>query len=135
MEHLGVLRMGIGSIDIPRYYLENPHFDLWNAYALRAYRALILAECTPFSLDDLEGELVSFFSNRSRPESLPALQHNAATPRDFRWVIPEPIVIVVNINGHPARALLDSGSLSDFMSVHLAVQGSRAKITVGCKAH
>ncbi|CAL1706346.1 unnamed protein product [Somion occarium] len=165
------------TFDILRYYLENPHFDLWNAYALRAYRALILAECTPFSLDDLEGELFSFFSadngqasvsaslhaieanavnvpNRSWPESLPALQRNAATPRNFRRVIPEPIVIVVNINGHPACALLDSGSLSDFMSsklthqlgvktfelekplpMHLAVQGSHAKINVGCKAH
>jgi len=70
-----------------------------------------------------------------------------------RRLIPEPIVVVVNINGHPARALLDSGSLSDFMSsklahqlhvktfelekpvpVHLAVQGSRAKINLGCTA-
>ncbi|OSC97059.1 hypothetical protein PYCCODRAFT_1332258, partial [Trametes coccinea BRFM310] len=84
---------------------------------------------------------------------LPALQRNAAAPRDVKRLIPEPIVVVVNINGHPARALLDSGSLSDFMSaklahqlgikafelakalpVHLAVQGSRAKVNYGCRA-
>ncbi|OCH86821.1 hypothetical protein OBBRIDRAFT_693732, partial [Obba rivulosa] len=84
-------------------------------------------------------------------ESLPALQRNSASPRDFKRKIPEPVVVVTEINGHPARALLDSGSLADFMSsklahqlgvktfelekplpVHLAVQGSRAKINVGC---
>ena len=62
-------------------------------------------------------------------------------------------MVVVSINGHPARALLDTGSLSDFMSMklahqigvetfelvkpmplHLAVQGSWAKINYGCTA-
>ncbi|KAI9070208.1 hypothetical protein FKP32DRAFT_1541229, partial [Trametes sanguinea] len=81
-----------------------------------------------------------------------ALQRNAAAPRDFKRLIPEPIVIVVKVNGLPARALLDSGSLSDFISakfahqlhikvfelakprpVHLAVQGSRAEINFGCR--
>ncbi|KAI0362834.1 hypothetical protein BV20DRAFT_902769, partial [Pilatotrama ljubarskyi] len=73
--------------------------------------------------------------------------------KDFKRLIPEPAVVVVHINGQPARALIDSGSLSDFMSakfahqiavdvfeltkplpVHLAVQGSRAKINYGCRA-
>ncbi|KAI0360062.1 hypothetical protein OH77DRAFT_1446932, partial [Trametes cingulata] len=81
------------------------------------------------------------------------MQRNAATTRDFQRVVPEPIVVVVHINGQPARALLDSGSLADFMSakfahqvgikprelekalpVQLAVQGSRAKINYGCSA-
>ena len=84
---------------------------------------------------------------------LTAIQRNAATPRDLKRLIPEPIVLVVLINGKPAHALLDSGSLSDFVSaklahqlgldsfellkplpVHLAVQGSRAKINYGCRA-
>jgi hypothetical protein len=66
--------------------------------------------------------------------------------------IPRPLVIVVNINGHPARALVDSGSLSDFISntlvqqlslpkeelvkllqVQMAVQGSRSKVNYGTK--
>ena len=83
---------------------------------------------------------------------LTAIQRNAASPRDIQRLIPEPIVLVVLINGKPARALLDSGSLSDFVSaklahqiglqslelqkplpVHLAVQGSRAKINYGCR--
>ncbi|OCH83806.1 hypothetical protein OBBRIDRAFT_815699 [Obba rivulosa] len=78
---------------------------------------------------------------------LSALQRNAASPRDFTRLVPEPIVV-------PARTLLDTGSLSDFMSaklahqigiqpfelekplpVHLAVQGSRAKINLGCNAN
>ncbi|KAI0070784.1 hypothetical protein K474DRAFT_1608059 [Panus rudis PR-1116 ss-1] len=84
---------------------------------------------------------------------LPALQRNAASPRDLKHLVPEPIVVVIYINGHPVRALLDSGSLADFMSaklahqlqiqsfelvkpllVHLAIQDSRAKINMECKA-
>ncbi|THH28476.1 hypothetical protein EUX98_g5724 [Antrodiella citrinella] len=94
-------------------------------------------------------------NSRSDATALPlaALQRNAFSPRDFRRLIPEPIVIVVKIAGQPARTLLDSGSLGDFISarfahqvgvqvfelekplpLHLAVQGSRAKISTGCKA-
>jgi hypothetical protein len=75
------------------------------------------------------------------------LQRNAALPQDFDCVIPKPLVIKVKINGVPTRALVDSGSLGDFMSsslsdqlrlkqielvkllsLHLAVQGSRSKV-------
>ncbi|KAJ3482856.1 hypothetical protein NLI96_g6704 [Meripilus lineatus] len=81
------------------------------------------------------------------------IQRNAATARDIRRLIPEPIVVIVDINGHHARALLDSGSLADFIStkfaqqikaktfelekplpVQLAVQGSRTKVNYGCRA-
>lgn len=63
------------------------------------------------------------------------------------WLVPKPIVIVVQIDGHPARALLDSGLLGDFMStslpdqlmvvkmelkkplaLQLAMQGSQSKV-------
>ena len=37
-------------------------------------------------------------------------------------VCPKPVIVVVQINGQPCRALLDSGSLSDFMSTTLADQ-------------
>ena len=62
-------------------------------------------------------------------------------------------MVIVSINGHPACALLDTGSLSDSMStklahqlgvntfelakpmpLHLAVQGSHVKINYGCIA-
>ncbi|KAG5635402.1 hypothetical protein H0H81_011394, partial [Sphagnurus paluster] len=67
--------------------------------------------------------------------------------------IPKPVVIVVKVNGEPARALIDSGSLGDFISstlvqqlglkrkeltspvpVQLAVQGSRSRINFGTTA-
>ncbi|TFK20220.1 hypothetical protein FA15DRAFT_600125, partial [Coprinopsis marcescibilis] len=63
-----------------------------------------------------------------------------------------PVVVQVKIEGHSARALIDSGLLGDFMSatlaeqlnlrkvklerpidVHLAVQGSRTKVKYGVK--
>ncbi|KIK50611.1 hypothetical protein GYMLUDRAFT_182508, partial [Collybiopsis luxurians FD-317 M1] len=83
----------------------------------------------------------------------PAVQRNATTTKDFSRQIPKPLVVVVKINGHPARALIDTGSLGDFISttfadqiglkkielakpipLQLAVQGSRSKINYGVKA-
>ena len=77
----------------------------------------------------------------------PALQRNAAQVKGNQRILPKPIIIKVTVEGHPARALLDSGSLGDFMSstladqlkvkkttldvplaLQLAVQGSRSKV-------
>ena len=77
----------------------------------------------------------------------PALQRNTAQVKGNQRVLPKPIVVKVAVNGHPAQALLDSGSLGDFMSstladqlgvekttleaplaLQLAVQGSRSKV-------
>jgi hypothetical protein len=85
--------------------------------------------------------------------TLAALQRNAAVPKDFTCIVPKLIVVVVQINGHPACALLDSGSLEDFVStsladqlklakveltkplaLQLAVQGSRSKVNWGIEA-
>jgi hypothetical protein len=82
----------------------------------------------------------------------PAIQRNAAVTKDLTRTVPRPIVVTVRIDGHPARALLDSGSLGDFLSstladqlkvkrvklnvplgLQLAVQGSRSKINSGAK--
>lgn len=83
-----------------------------------------------------------------------ALQQGAAVTKDFKQMIPKPVVVVVNVNGRPACALIDSGSLSYFMSVtlaeqlkvpkavltkllvvQLAVQGSRSKVNYGTRVN
>jgi len=75
------------------------------------------------------------------------LQRNAAQVKGHHRILPKPIMVKVTINDQPARALLDSGSLGDFMSstladqlamkrsildaplsLQLAVQGSRSKV-------
>lgn len=77
----------------------------------------------------------------------PALQQNTAQIKGNQRILPKPIIVKVLVNGHPARALLDSRSLGDFMSstladqlalkkeilntllaLQLAVQGSRSKV-------
>ena len=77
----------------------------------------------------------------------PSLQRNSAQVKAHNRVLPKPVVVKIEINGHPVRALLDSGSLGDFisstlvdqlsltrktleapLSLHLAVQGSRSKV-------
>ncbi|KAI0071436.1 hypothetical protein K474DRAFT_1606939 [Panus rudis PR-1116 ss-1] len=141
-------------VTIPLHHLENPAFDLVNFYATHARRAFQLARhpCDYGEWDDSDAFLTAMAATVP-PDTIPALQRNAGSTRDFRRLIPEPIVIVVQVNDHPARALLDSGSFADFMSaklahqlgikpfklekplpVHLAVQGSRAKVNLGCKA-
>ena len=68
-------------------------------------------------------------------------------PKDFTRVVPVPVVIRAFVNGHEVRALLDTGSMADFLSttivdqlkvetdvlakplpVQLAVHGSRSSI-------
>ena len=80
-------------------------------------------------------------------DKYPTLQRNSAKIKDGERLLPKPVVIKVTVNGEPARALIDSGSLGDFMSstlvdqlklkrnilekavgLQLAVQGSRSKI-------
>ena len=77
----------------------------------------------------------------------PSLQRNSAQIKSTSRILLKPIVVKVEVNGHPVRALLDSGSLGDFvsstlvdqlsiarealdspLSLHLAVQGSRSKV-------
>ncbi|TFY69679.1 hypothetical protein EVJ58_g270 [Rhodofomes roseus] len=160
---------------IPNELLENAYLDLRNWYAQVLRRELRPAA---FDLDDLEGELPMLFETPSnvplcvvdtlfrsytelqcfavkvsKNDSAEYLQRNASEAKDMDRIMPEPAVVVVMIDGHPVRALLDSGSLSDFMSTKLAhqlrlktyeldkplpvlmaVQGSRAKVNLGCVA-
>ncbi|KAJ3476428.1 hypothetical protein NLI96_g11162 [Meripilus lineatus] len=176
-EHLGVPGFDIRfkGDRFPEEFLRNPHFDLVNNYARTFQRAELAA--TWFNIDDLNRELQwwipdddlitrinagEFDQSITDDEDLiiqlnaveptySALHRTAAVTRDFRRLIPEPIVVVVDVNGQPAQALLDSGLLTDFISakfvhqlkammfelekpvlVQLAVQGSRAKIITGC---
>lgn len=50
------------------------------------------------------------------------LERNAARVENFKRIVPHPIVIKVNVNGNSARALVDSGSLSDFISTKIVDQ-------------
>lgn len=100
-----------------------------------------------------ELQVVEMFGQQVPAGTYPAIQRNAAFAKDFVRLIPRPVVVTVHINGKLARALLDSGSLRDFVSstlaeqlklrrvelekplpLQLAVQGSRAKINFGCRA-
>ncbi|EGN94979.1 hypothetical protein SERLA73DRAFT_76992 [Serpula lacrymans var. lacrymans S7.3] len=80
----------------------------------------------------------------------PALEQNAAITKDYKRMLPQPVVVTVLVNQQPARALIDSGLLADFMSstlanqlkvplsklakplpIQLAVQGSHSNISFG----
>ena len=84
------------------------------------------------------------------PEGVNAIERTALRVKDRTRKLPELIVVTVHINGEPIRALLDTGSMADFLSttivdqlklprevyekplsVQLAVHGSRSKINCG----
>ncbi|GJF00986.1 polyprotein, partial [Phanerochaete sordida] len=153
---------------IARSAMGNPRFDAANAYATSIRRAF---DGDAFGIADLDGsELPGLFSGitserlegvecfmarakEPRDDVVPALQRNASAAKDFKRKVPQPIVVVVNVNGQPARALIDTGSSADFISsklvrqlgikpveltkqipLLLAVQGSKGKISTGCMA-
>ncbi|KAF9512923.1 hypothetical protein BS47DRAFT_1393806 [Hydnum rufescens UP504] len=50
------------------------------------------------------------------------LERNTARPKDISRVLPNSMVVKVAINGHTCRALIDTGSLADFISTTCADQ-------------
>jgi hypothetical protein len=73
-------------------------------------------------LDYTKEERVELNGAQVDRNKYPTLQRNAAQVKDKARILPKPLIVTVNINGHLARALLDSGSLGDFMSTNLADQ-------------
>ena len=86
-------------------------------------------------------------AKKSAEQTPETVERTAMRLKDFKRVIPKPIVLTVFINEQPIRALLDTGSMADFVStttvdqlklprevlakqanVQLAVHGSRSKI-------
>ena len=84
------------------------------------------------------------------PEGVTSIERTSLRVKDRTRRLPEPIVVIVRINDQPIRALLDTGSMADFLSttivdqlklpretyekplsVQLAVHGSRSKINCG----
>lgn len=117
---------------LPRSSALHPRFQLYNWWlsrVLRWERRQCGRSCWAKALEEL------YLGHVAHKRSvIPAIERNAGIARDFTRLVPRPMVIEVQIEGHKARALIDSGSLSDFMStIHLAVQGSRSKINFGVK--
>ncbi|KAJ2917715.1 hypothetical protein MD484_g2704, partial [Candolleomyces efflorescens] len=101
-----------------------------------------------------EPEYLELCSQFIEPSTYAALERNTTARRDASRQVPEPVVIVVSVNGNPVRALVDTGSLGDFMStsladqlkvkkielvrpinIQLACQGSRTKSKYGAKVN
>ena len=89
---------------------------------------------------------------KPKTEGVHSIEKTTMRVRDQSRRVPEPIVIQATINGHEVRALIDTGSMADFvsttvveqlklkkeiyakpLSVQLAVHGSRSKINCGTR--
>ena len=87
------------------------------------------------------------------PDYMNTLERNAAKPKDFDRVVPKAMIVECSINNKQMRALVDSGSLSDFISTvavdqlklnashlakpiacQMAASGSRTMITSSVEA-
>ncbi|KAF8227864.1 hypothetical protein L208DRAFT_1404802, partial [Tricholoma matsutake] len=63
-------------------------------------------------------------------DMLPGLERNVSVTKDAARMVPKPVVVVAKINGHSVCALIDSGSLGDFLSTTLTDQLKVKWITV-----
>ena len=61
-------------------------------------------------------ETISCCAQRPEDPDPATVQRNATRLKGFTRKVPRPIVVVTKVNGQPTRALLDSGSLGDFIS-------------------
>ena len=121
--------------------------DLW--MNSRTWESTVLED----NIEDLTSDLFLAPVQVDR-EKYPAMQRNAAKVKDDERLLPKPVVLKVEIEGQPVRALVDTGSLGDFISstlvdqlklnrktlknpvgLQLAVQGSRSKINSVTNAH
>ena len=87
---------------------------------------------------------------KAEPEGVNSIERTSLKIKDKTRKLPEPIIIQASINGHTIRALLDTGSMADFLSttvvdqlklpkevyqkplsVQLVVHRSRSKINCG----
>ena len=152
------------------YKTENPHFNVarWYWRRVRRFRLEVFDDPEKSSVSedlhrlfDPEGErnlnnvgVIELYHARPTQSKFSAIQRNAAVMRDFKRTIPKPIVVVAHVNGQPVRALIDTGSLADFvlltlveqlkltrvmlekpLTIQLAVQGSRSKVNFSVSVH
>ncbi len=60
--------------------------------------------------------------DQAKSTVLNAVERNAMKPKDFTRSVPMPIVVAAQVNRHTIRALLDTGSMADFLSTTIADQ-------------
>lgn len=60
--------------------------------------------------------------NTNRPEGALPVERTAMRLKDQTRKVPEPIIVLAKINGHQIRALLDTGSMADFLSTTVVDQ-------------
>lgn len=143
--------------------LENDDFDIFHWYHQELHNSqweplqeeeLLPNEDYYFAVlePDTTSDIQALESNGIQVprEMLAALERNASVTKDMSWTVLRPIVMVAKINSQSVQALIDSGSLGDFMSatltdqlklkqiilekplpLQLAVQGSCSKINTG----
>ena len=157
--HIHLSRLQVPSFAVGRWYAEQCAFNSgldepWEVARRWAYTRsvsdLVMGPSIVEDAVELDAGLTDVLElggiqvDRNK---YPSLQRNAAQIKGNSRVLPKPVVVKIEINGHPARALLDSGSLGDFisstlvdqlsidketlaspLSLHLAVQGSRSRV-------
>jgi hypothetical protein len=155
------------STNVARSQLEDPDFNLIEWYGtkllrwdLQDFHEVLSCSGYPHQPEQQEGlhnnnitSVVDLAGVQVDHNKYHHLQRNAASVKGDTQILPKPIVIQVQVNGHPAQALVDSGSLGDFMSstladqlrvkrktldaplgLQLAVQGSQSKINTTTEA-
>ena len=123
---------------LPLYKTENPRFNVaqWYRRCIQQVQIDVFDElgesslgedlCHLFETPDMDGSdaigNIELYHAQFMPSKFSAIQKNTAVTRDFKHTIPKPIVVVAHVNGQPVQALIDTGSLADFVSLTLVEQ-------------
>jgi hypothetical protein len=75
-----------------------------------------------WTFDNLESAAINIrkIETKELPNKFKNLTRTAAKPKDFERKVPKYLVVNVEINNQVVRALIDSGSLADFVSTTVA---------------
>jgi len=122
---------------------DNPSVSVSSLEYMEETKSLMLSDNRSINLQAIQADRNKFH----------AVQRNSASVKSLTTLLPKTVVLKVQIQGHFARALIDSGSQGDFVSttladqlslnksqlnapmkLQLAVQGSRSVINYGVEA-
>ncbi|KAJ3556748.1 hypothetical protein NP233_g11909 [Leucocoprinus birnbaumii] len=121
-------------------WVEKQHSRLTNTSrskpenVLKSLRTLFDTSNVPYHSTEVRDPVISMgvgleaYGQQIEAGTYPSIQRNSTIPRDISRVIPRPIVVVVKIKGHPCRALIDTGSMGDFISSTIAQQLNVPKV-------
>lgn len=110
------------STKIPQSQLHSPKFRIGEWYGWKLLQPYTVGPLKSVNASNKPASVVEVAGIQVDCNKYLALQHNAAMVKDKHQMLPKLVVVTTIVNRQPVHALLDLGSLGNFMSSILADQ-------------